>query len=166
MEVRKGAENEPDAIQCKLGWVVWGRIPVSMVGWGVNLDQSINFLHEADISLERMVKAFLSSESFGAEGHLKQYQVWSLEDTYAIKMVEDGTKKRLNSPGYEVELLWKDGMKPRNDLVMARKRFVALKKKMALNQDFAEDLSKAIGKYIEKGFAIKITEQEEIDHPC
>lgn len=163
LECRGGTKNEPYAMRCELGWVVRGRVPTSIQN--KNVDLAINCAEVNGRELENLVRDFFTSERFGSEQESTDTQVWSQEDAYAMKLIEDGTKKLVGEPGYEASLPWKSGLRPKNDPDAAIKRFRALQRKMARQPEYAEDYNKAITVYIEEGYARKITNPEELNHP-
>lgn len=163
MECRGGTKDQPFAMRCELGWVVRGRIP-RQVGLE-NMTPSLNWCQGTEDSLETLVRDFFNSERFGSEIIQEGRPVWSQEEAYGMKLIEQGTRKIPNEPGYEASLPWKSGLKPKNDPVAAEKRFESLKKKMASKPEFAIDYKKAINVYLDKGYAQEVTSKEEWEHP-
>lgn len=163
LEVRRGAREEPYAMRCKLGWVVRGQLPEDQVKHKDS--HSINFIHESCTPLETLVRRFFAAETFGSEDPKKEDPIWSLKESFAMKLIEQGTKKILDEPGYVVELPWRGEARPINDSTMAMKRLSSLHKKMERNPDFAEDYKTAIKKYMNNGYAVKVIGDEEINHP-
>jgi Pao retrotransposon peptidase. len=151
LEIRQGAKNEPYAMRCELGWVVRGRLPKALESPGGNI--AIDFVHQAD-GLDEKVRDFFNAERFGSKS-ITDGPTWSKDDLYAMKLIEEGTRKLPDEPGYEVELPWKPGPRPENDKLVAKRRFKSLQKKLSTDQQLKADYTTAVQKYVERGYAIK-----------
>ncbi|TRY80472.1 hypothetical protein TCAL_13355, partial [Tigriopus californicus] len=64
-------------------------------------------------------------------------QCFSLRDQYALDMIQSNIKKLPNGKGYEVGLPWFPGLdKPKNNRIMAEKRFFGLEKRFGRDPKF------------------------------
>lgn len=163
LETRRGGSNEPHAFRTLLGWVCRGPIP--------GADQSkapkhSNFIQDANYVLDQRLNEFFATESYGAEGSKVTTKPMSLQDEYALKTIDESTRKRLDGPGYEVALPWIPGeSKPQNNRRLAEKRFESLERRFQRDPEFAEAYSRSIKKTLSEGYASKIEDRDELDHP-
>ena len=88
----------------------------------------------------------------------------SEEDRYAAETVKQGNRE-LN-PGYEVPIPWKPNQ-PRlgKNRQVAHQRLNGLMKKFAKEPDYEKTYRIAVRKYVNKGYAEKITDNTELDPP-
>ncbi|XP_059080061.1 uncharacterized protein LOC131878169 [Tigriopus californicus] len=160
-EIRRGSETEPQAFRCSLGWVIRGRLPINTKREPII--QS-NFAVTESGTLEEQVRRFMESERFGSEGVKDRGPIWSQEEAFAMKLIEEQTFKLNDEPGYCVSLPWKSTFKPQNDQEIAMRRFRSLQRKMSKSHEFAEDYIKAIQTYLESGYAKKVMDEVEKNH--
>ncbi|XP_075157911.1 uncharacterized protein LOC142231178 [Haematobia irritans] len=151
--------NESDnlvAMQCKLGWFVYG-------GTGYVCDKP-TVLHMKDGTLHNIVQEYISNENFGTCPGISPL----LSDNDQIaKEIMDRTTKRIGNR-FEIGLLWKKyPPEMPNSFEMALKRLLTIEKKMFQNAEFAVKYKVEIEKYIEKGYARKLSEEEIVEtrHP-
>jgi len=70
------------------------------------------------------------------------------------------------TPGYEVPIPWKtNDPQLRSNKTIALRRLIGLMKKFAREPEYQVEYQKAAKKYLGDGYAQKVTEQEELDHP-
>ena len=124
----------------------------------------VHFLTIQDTPLDLQFKRFWETEIYGTEGEESRTIVLSEVDQRAVAIVQEGTKK-LN-PGYEVPIPWKPN-KPNieNNRAVAIQRLNGLMRKFDKDPEYHKEYQAAVKKYIDDGYAQKITEQTELDHP-
>ena len=124
----------------------------------------VHFLTIQDTPLDLQFKRFWETEIYGTEGEESRTIVLSEEDQRAVAIVQEGTKK-LN-PGYEVPIPWKPN-KPNleNNRAVVIQRLNGLMRKFDKDPEYHKEYQAAVKKYIDDGYAQKITEQTELDHP-
>ena len=109
-------------------------------------------------------KRFWETEKYGTEGEENQRTLLSEEDQKAVTIVQEGTRK-LN-PGYEVPIPWRTKEPTlKNNKTVALRRLIGLMKKFAKEPEYQKEYQKAVRKYLNDGYAEKITQKEELDHP-
>ncbi|XP_073821377.1 uncharacterized protein [Musca autumnalis] len=140
------------ALQSKLGWLIYG-------GTGYTNNQP-TVLHLKDDVLQNVVQEFISNEKFGTNPDI--VPLVSDDDQKAMNIMESTTKK--TGDRFEIGLLWKEypPIMP-NSLQMAQKRLITIEKKMGEDSEYAEKYKSEIKKYIEKGYARKLREEEVAD---
>ena len=172
-KIIEGDENGPIATETLLGWVIQGRTSTRQAENSVVLHACI----EEDDSLHQMVKESFQTESFGVR--LIDKPKRSVEDTRALKLMEDFTKQAkqvteatdywmkvedtLPQPTarWETCLPWKsDSPELPRSKPMAFSRLKSVERKMDKNPPFGEEYCQKIQTYIEKGFARKLTPTE------
>ncbi|XP_073821841.1 uncharacterized protein [Musca autumnalis] len=140
------------ALQSKLGWLIYG-------GTGYTNNQP-TVLHLKDDVLHNVVQEFISNENFGTNPDI--VPLVSDDDQKAMNIMESTTKK--TGDRFEIGLLWKEypPIMP-NSLQMAQKRLITIEKKMGKDSEYAEKYKSEIKKYIERGYARKLREEEVAD---
>ncbi|XP_059096083.1 uncharacterized protein LOC131890693 [Tigriopus californicus] len=110
LEFRHGSPGDPYAFRTHLGWVCRGSMED-----GLQLDKKmVHFAHVADhdseiTRLDECLHEFFETESYGAERRENQ-PCHSMQDQYALEMIQGGIGKLENSPGYEASLPWAPGL--------------------------------------------------------
>ena len=114
--------------------------------------------------LEALLKRFWETEKYGTEGEENQRKLLSEEDQKAVAIVQEGTRK-LN-PGYEVPISWRT-KEPnlKNNKTVALRRLNGLMKKFPKEPEYQKEYQIAARKYLNDGYAEKIIQKEELDHP-
>ncbi|XP_059098436.1 uncharacterized protein LOC131892630 [Tigriopus californicus] len=164
LEQRRGQKGEPSAFRTRLGWVCRGPINEQA---SVSQCRHSNFVQDSNLLLDQHLDQFFATESYGAEGRVASETKMSLQDEYALNMIKENTKKLLYKPGYEVSLPWIPGVsRPENNRQLAEKRLAGLERRFIRNPIFATAYRESMGKTIEKGYAVKISNPRELDHPC
>lgn len=158
LEYRRGKSGDPYAFKTKLGWVCRGRVNSSELPHTWN-----NFIESQDVNLETRLHEYFTDEAYGTEKQNDQAN-YSLQDQYAMKMIDENMRKLPNQPGYEVALPWIPGVpKPENNRALAEKRLTALEKKFDLNPGFKQMYVTAMSKTIDEGYAKKISDPRELE---
>lgn len=159
---RVGKRGEPIAVECKLGWTIYGPRP--------NMIADVHFLghhrcvceecSKADQELNQMLRDNFKLEAVGES----PIRLESKEDCVARNILER-TIKRIGNR-FEIGLLWKNGI-PRfpESYSMACKRLTKLEARLERNPGIRESLQKQIEEYVMKGYAHKITDQELQETP-
>ena len=109
-----------------------------------------------DMRLHEQVERFwaLESHGFRSDGTSN-----SLEDERALEILKRTTK--LKDGRYEVGLLWRnDNPALPNNRVQAEKRLQQLKRRFQRSPEFAAQYKTVMNDYIDKGYAVKLSEQE------
>ncbi|XP_055844833.1 uncharacterized protein LOC129911149 [Episyrphus balteatus] len=158
LRYREGNSNQPVATKTRLGWMVhgcFGAKPADMT-----CPYEFNGFHccECDDSeLQRLVKGFISSDTFGATNLEKT--ILSTEDQRALQLLNTYTIRRKGR--FETCLLWKtDEIHMPDSLPMAKKRLSCLHKRMKREPHLAETLDNKIKEYVSKGYARKLSATE------
>ena len=124
----------------------------------------VHFLAVEETPLEVQVKRFWETEKYGTEVEENQRTLLSEEDRKAVTIVQEGTRK-LN-PGYEVPIPWRTELPTlKNNKTVALRRLIGLMKKFTKEPEYQKDYQKAVRNYLNDGYAEKITQKEELDHP-
>ncbi|XP_059083353.1 uncharacterized protein LOC131880688 [Tigriopus californicus] len=163
LETRRGGCDEPHAFRTLLGWVCRGPIPGNT---SVEIQSHSSSIQDVNLVLDQQLNEFFATEAYGAEGSEPSTKPMSLQDEYALKMINETTTRRSDGPGYQVALPWIPGVpKPQNNRRLAEKRFESLERRFQRDQDFAGAYSKSIQKTLSEGYATKVEDQNELEHP-
>lgn len=158
LEAIESADNNLCATKTRLGWLIFGTNLVSEPAQEVH--QSLHICHResSDENLHEMTKKFFSTEEFGVKIPNKPLE--SLEDARSLEIMSNTTKQIGNR--YETGLLWKfDNFKLPESKKMAERRLQCLEQKMDKNPEFSEAYCKKIDEYVMKGYARKLSHEEE-----
>lgn len=143
-----GADHEPLAGKCKLGWVIFGSQSSS--------PSPVYHIHECDctvnesITLDELIKHHYSLESIGVS--TPNQLPMSSEDSRALQILKTTTILKGNK--YELGLLWKyDDIKLPPSYNMALRRLVCLEKQCQRTPNLKEMIDQQIKEYILKGYA-------------
>ncbi|CAB3991238.1 Hypothetical predicted protein [Paramuricea clavata] len=157
LEVKTGRPKEPVAKKTSLGWTAVGPIA------GSDSRPRVHHVPRADTEpLDAAFKRFWESESFGTKP--TNEPIYSKDEKRAIDLLEHGTVKL--ETGYQVPLLWKEN-EPRlqNNRQVALKRLEGLERRFERDPEYKNDYPKAIGKYVENGYAVKVNENDNVNGP-
>ena len=148
--VRIGKETEPIAILTPLGWVLMG-------GKGNGDCVNTNLLLNETDNLSRRVEQFWVMESYGTVSN-DSVSLKSLREQRTLKHLENTVEYKKNR--YTVGNLWKENQPslPFNK-PLALSRFSSLEKKFERNSEFANKYKEAINEYVDKGHAVKLTQE-------
>ena len=70
------------------------------------------------------------------------------------------------NPGYEVPIPWRTKEPSlKNNNTVALRRLNGLMEKFTKEPEYQKEYRKAVRKYLNDGYAEKITQKEELDHP-
>ena len=155
LEVKTGRPKEPVAKKTSFGWTAVGPIGRCNTRHRVH-----HVLHADTENLDVAFKSFWESESFGTKS--TSQPLYSKDEKRAMDLLEQETVKL--ETGYQVPLLWKEG-EPRlqNNRQVALKRLEGLEKRFARDPQYELDYRKAMDKYVENGYAVKINEDDEVN---
>ena len=157
LDVRMGKPQEPVGKRTSFGWMA-----VGLIG---NPRRSIHSFHVARAESEQLdvaFKQFWDSESFGTKTTNAPH--YSNDEQRAIDILEHETKK-LES-GYEVPLLWKENEPQlQNNREVAKKRLEGLQRRFEREPEYEKNYRKAISKYIEDGYAHKVSQEDDLNGP-
>ncbi|XP_055918440.1 uncharacterized protein LOC129950533 [Eupeodes corollae] len=159
LKSKEGYRHEPVATKTRLGWVLHGKNSEREV----NLDKSFS-LHACEcngVDLHSLVNKFICDDNFGT---LQSAKVpISDDDSRALDLLQKHTV--LKNGRYETALLWKfDTVQLPDSYPMARRRLLCLQKRMQRDPVLAKKLESKINEYVNKGYACKITPQEQMKH--
>ena len=155
LEERRGKPKEPYAIRSLLGWTLQGPLGTS----NVSSNFQVNF-QRADLleaQMERMWKTdFADSVSDVRTG-------MSVEDRQALHCMETSVTKQDGK--YMVALPWRhDPQFLPNNRCVAEARLRHLKRKLSSDDQLKQSYEKTINEYIEKGYAVKVNDEQSIQH--
>ena len=157
LEVKTGRPKEPVAKKTSFGWTAVGPIG------GSDTRPRVHHVSCADTEpLDTALKRFWESESFGTK--TTNEPIYSKDEKRAMDLLEHGTVKL--ETGYQVPLLWKEN-EPRlqNNRQVALKRLEGLERRFERDPEYKKDYLKAIGKYVENGYAVKVNENDNVNGP-
>ena len=156
LDVKMGKPQEPVAKRTTFGWIAVGLIGDPRPGI-----YSYHVARAESEPLDVAFKQFWDSESFGTKTTNTPH--YSSDEQRAIGILEHETKKLDNR--YEVPLLWKEN-EPllQNNREVAKKRLEGLQRRFEREPEY-EDYRKAISKYIENGYAHKVSQEDNLDGP-
>ena len=158
MEVRRGGAMEPYAEKTPLGWVIAG--PVQTHGHaGTEKLVCRARVSEAE-DTNHQLRMFWDVDTFGVR--VNETPMYSHSEQRAMKIMKDSCQ-RVDS-GYELALLWKPDRPPLpNNYTMAMRRLESVERRLQKDPNLAQGYGKAIGAYVEKGFARKLTDAERAE---
>ncbi|XP_067614671.1 uncharacterized protein [Eurosta solidaginis] len=147
----QGDNDSPIAAKTSLGWVAYGPTKSST-------RSSPRVMVIKEQNLHKMVSDYFEADSFGVNPTSEQLE--SDEDKQARHILETTTILRPNKH-YEVGLLWKK-FPPQfpSSREMAERRLFSIEKRMHKDEKFAERYKEEMAKYVEKGYARKVTQEE------
>ena len=153
LDQRRGDRKEPYAVKTLLGWALMGP-----VGTETRREFQVNFIQNQDNCLKKQVERMMQIDFGENDNHLGKRM--SLEDHRALRIMEDSVKKV--DSHYEIALPWRSG-KPAlpNNRTMADKRLISLQTRLRKDPDLRERYRNVIEDYIEKGYAVKVTEENQ-----
>ncbi|XP_038116910.1 uncharacterized protein LOC119769083 [Culex quinquefasciatus] len=150
-ETKVGTIADPVAVQCKLGWTVYGPRDAESASASCFLGCHQEVTNE---ELHDLLKSHYSLEEA-----VVTVQRESVEDQRARKIMEETTRRV--GDRFETGLLWKtDGVKFPNSYPMAVKRMKQLEKKLERSQELYDNVKKQIEDYQAKGYAHEATAEE------
>ena len=158
--VVEGAPNAPVLSETKLGWILHGNVPFTK-----RVDAQFSFFtccDSSDTSLHELVKQSFTAENFGVK--LPTKVLLGKNEERAMNILRATTE--FVGDRYEAGLLWRDdfvSFPPSRS--MAMKRLLSMEKKMDLDEEFAVQYCKKIDEYVEKGYAVKLTDVDEQARP-
>ena len=153
-------QNEPYATKTPFGWCVAGPInkredrskpaALSVFEFAFEENQSV-------VDLHKQVEKFWACESHGFTDSAESTK--SIEDKRALEIL--GSTTKVTGGRYEVGLLWRseDPILP-NNRSQAEMRLQQLKKRFLRDPTFASQYEAVMNDYIEKGYAVKLSEKE------
>ncbi|XP_055590040.1 uncharacterized protein LOC129752222 [Uranotaenia lowii] len=156
LQSRIGELGEPVAIQCRLGWSLYG--PRTGVVANVHFlghHRSCDECDRNDREMNESLKEYFSIEAVGISPVLLESNV----DRRAREILERTTRR--TGDRFESGLLWKtDNVRFPESYQMALKRTNSLDRRMDKQPGVREAILKQLHEYIEKGYAHLITELE------
>ncbi|XP_044571435.1 uncharacterized protein LOC123257246 [Drosophila ananassae] len=155
LKTRRFASEGPYAAATELGWVVFG--PVEGRRDTPSL-RSCLLATSLDDNVERIVEDYFEIENFGVKA---APAAAASDDVRAQKILEDTTV--LVGRRYQTGLLWKtDNIVLPRSYDMAYNRLVNIEKKIKRDGQFAQEYSRIVKDYVDKGYARRL-ERQEID---
>ena len=156
-EVIEGPPNAPMASRTKLGWVLHGNLSAHVRTFADPEFMFHTWEEDNHDALHQLVKDSFTTENFGVK--LVGNKVKSRMDLRAEQLLEE-TSSRVGSR-YETGLLWKDDNPTLPDSYgMAVKRLRHLERKLDRSPLFAEQYTRKILEYVDKGYARKLSPEE------
>ncbi|XP_055588266.1 uncharacterized protein LOC129740589 [Uranotaenia lowii] len=156
LQSRVGELGEPVAIQCQLGWSLYGPRPdiVANVHF-LGHHRSCSECNRIDREMNENLKEYFSIEAVG----ISPVPLETNEERRAREIL-DRTTKRVGDR-YESGLLWKtDDILFPESYQMSLKRANSLERRMNKHPGVREAIVKQLQEYLEKGYAHKITDEE------
>ena len=157
LKMHEGSWNEPIAVKTRIGWTIYGPVRENLEGSSQNTNIHMCGCEESwerDQSLDRSLKYFFSTESFGVGNQNGTLQAAEVIDANTIFLE---TTKRVGDR-WETGLFWKKDRLPMVDTKqMALKRWSCLQSKMKRNPILKEAMIETITNYIKKGYARKLS---------
>ncbi|XP_044573992.1 uncharacterized protein LOC123258181 [Drosophila ananassae] len=153
LKTRRFASEGPYAAGTELGWVVFG--PVE--GRRDTLSpRSCLLATSLDDNVERIVEDYFEIENFGVKA---APAAAASDDVRAQKILEDTTVRV--GRRYQTGLLWKtDNVVLPRSYDMAYNRLVNIEKKIKRDGQFAQEYSRIVNDYVDKGYARRLERQE------
>ena len=159
LEIRTGKPQEPVAKKMSFGWTAVG--PIGKSSKGAHTYRVTRVESDTE-TLDVAFKQFWDSESFGTKD--TNYPAYTKDEQQAIDTLKHDTK-RLDT-GYEVPLLWKeDEPSLENNRQIAERRLDSLQKRFNKDPVLEKDYREAVNKYLESGYAHKVTDEEDLHGP-
>ncbi|XP_037816929.1 uncharacterized protein LOC119607191 [Lucilia sericata] len=147
--VKESNDCDLIAMQCKLGWLVYGLVK--------NYTAHPTILFVKDDELKNIVNDFLATENFGVNPNMKPLLS---DDDQVAKEIMENTIKRIGNR-FEIGLLWKKyPPKMPSSYNMSENRLKLIEKKFSHNTSYAQKYCLEINKYLDKGYARKLSEEE------
>ena len=158
MEVRRGGAMEPYAEKTPLGWVIAG--PVQTHGHA-GTEKLVCRAHVSEAEdTNHQLSMFWDVDTFRVG--VNETPMYSHSEQRAMKIMKDSCR-RVDS-GYELALLWKPDRPPLpNNYTMAMRLLESVERRLHKDPNLAQGYGKAIGAYVEKGFARKLTDTERTE---
>jgi len=152
-QVVEGPQGAPSAVRTALGWTVSGRhYPKTEV----NSYYVGHIQDQADMDLEKMVRDFWRTESFGTKYDAPPRM--SREDERAMQIMESTT--RWTGQSYETGLLWKaNDIKLPESKAAAMKRLISLERRL-LKTGHHQAYAEALQTLVKKGYCRKLSPEE------
>ena len=158
MVVGRGGAMEPYAEKTPLGWVIAGPVPTHGHA-GTEKLVSRSHVSEAE-NTNYQLRMFWDVDTFGVR--VNETPMYSHSEQRAMKIMKDSCR-RVDS-GYELALLWKPDRPPLpNNYTMAIRRLESVERRLQKDPNLAQGYGKAIGAYVEKGFARNLTDAERAE---
>lgn len=149
------------ASKCRLGWTIFGKANEQ------KSEKSSHFHHanlaevvsdEEEPSLHKIIEDFINSEDLG----LTNNECISIENKQAIDILENTTRRIIGENRFETGLLWKSiNFNLPDNFSSAYKRLLFIENKMKKDTTFAENYERNLMNYVEKGYARKLSKEEE-----
>ena len=106
------------------------------------------------------LRIFWDADTFGVR--VNETPMYSHSEQRAMKIMKDSCR-RVDS-GFKLALLWKPDRPPLpNNYTMAMRRLESVERRLQKDPNLAQGYGKAIGAYVEKGFARKLTDTERAE---
>ena len=157
LEVRRGEATEPVAEKTPLGWVISGP-----VGASSSSGARVLRAHASDVENDtnHQLRSFWDVDTFGVR--VEDTPMYSRNEQRAMEILRE-TCRPVDS-GYELGLLWKQNRPPLpNNYNTALKRLESVERRLQRDPSLAQGYSTAIGAYVKKGFARKLTGVEKTE---
>ena len=158
----RGAPGQPVARLTPLGWTCIGP-----AGNSKQINISTNFAHtyfsagQTDMEkINTMLQRFWEVDTSGIE----QAPLLNTEDKLVLDMAQESIK--YHDCSYEIGVPWKDKSTGHGfpiNLEMAEKRLHNLEKKLFKEPEVAQEYSKIINQYLEKGYVSKVSTDKDCD---
>ncbi|XP_043201117.1 uncharacterized protein LOC122369981 [Amphibalanus amphitrite] len=161
LEARTGKAGQPVAIRTAFGWTLTGTVK----GFLPERTRQVMLIRKMapDDQMSAALQEWWSTESFGSR--FEGQDAKSPQDVRAVKIMEDTTRRLDNR--YETGLLWmSDDVCLPDNKMMAANRLYSLEKTLMRQSEKAEAYKKVVEGYVERGFARKLTPEEDQEaHP-
>ncbi|XP_044573590.1 uncharacterized protein LOC123257729 [Drosophila ananassae] len=155
LKTRRFASEGPYAAATELGWVVFGPVEGRR---DTPSPRSCLLATSLDDNVERIVEDYFEIENFGVKA---APVAAASDDVRAQKILEDTTVRV--GRRYQTGLLWKtDNVVLPRSYDMAYNRLVNIEKKIKRDGQFAQEYSRIVNDYVDKGYARRL-ERQEID---
>ncbi|XP_044573280.1 uncharacterized protein LOC123257600 [Drosophila ananassae] len=155
LKTRRFASEGPYAAATELGWVVFGPVEGRR---DTPSPRSCLLATSLDDNVERIVEDYFEIENFGVKA---APAAAASDDVRAQKILEDTTVRV--GRRYQTGLLWKtDNVVLPRSYDMAYNRLVNIEKKIKRDGQFAQEYSRIVNDYVDKGYARRL-ERQEID---
>ncbi|XP_044572125.1 uncharacterized protein LOC123257373 [Drosophila ananassae] len=155
LKTRRFASEGPYAAATELGWVVFGPVEGRR---DTPSPRSCLLATSLDDNVERIVEDYFEIENFGVKA---APTAAASDDVRAQKILEDTTVRVRRR--YQTGLLWKtDNIVLPRSYDMAYNRLVNIEKKIKRDGQFAQEYSRIVNDYVDKGYARRL-ERQEID---
>jgi len=150
-ETRLGLPNEPHAVRTSLGWSIFGPYEQQQSN---NRSVRVNFVR--DVTDETQLKQFFEIEQ---SPEVSTKKGLSVEDKKALVQLDATTTH--DGERYEVGMLWRetDPWLP-NNRVAAEKRLQGIRRRLLLNEGYAQKYREYMDMLIEKDYARKLNSEE------